>query len=213
MRSAFPFLRFSATWLVVLPASLFLGLMIASAGTALYPPVTRIAAPLVCSGGTLHYKSHGASYRPGEYIVTRTIYCLSGPAGSKGGREDVTLKAAGAALLIYSAIAFVLLRFLALPLLRRRFRSILEAPPGFSPPAADQGATAFEVEEILERVRQAVERGGGSVVVRGGTTDLSETAAGGDPAARLARLKALRDQGLITADDYEAKKAQILSRL
>ena len=62
-------------------------------------------------------------------------------------------------------------------------------------------------------MRQAVERGGGSVVVRGGTTDLSETAAGGDPAARLARLKALRDQGLITADDYEAKKAQILSRL
>jgi hypothetical protein len=41
-----------------------------------------------------------------------------------------------------------------------------------------------------------------------------EAARGGDDLAeRLARLNALRDQGLITAEDYEAKKAEILSRL
>jgi putative oligomerization/nucleic acid binding protein len=203
LRSAFPFLRFSATWLAVFPASLFLGLMIATAGTALYPPVTRIAAPLVCPGGTLDYRSHGASYRPGEHIVTRTVLCRSGPAGSKGGERDVTLQAVGAAFLVYSAIAFILLRFLGLPLLRRRFRAMLEAPPGLPPAAAP-----FAVQEILERVREAVERGGGSVAVRDAATGDDD-----DPAARLARLKALRDRGLITASDYEAKKAEILSRL
>ncbi len=36
---------------------------------------------------------------------------------------------------------------------------------------------------------------------------------GGDIAARLAKLKALRDRGLITAQDYEAKKAEILAGL
>jgi len=36
---------------------------------------------------------------------------------------------------------------------------------------------------------------------------------GSDFVERLAQLKHLRDQGLISAEDYEAKKAEILSRL
>ena len=214
MRFPSHFPRFSATWLLVLPVSLFVGLMIASAGTALYPPVTRVAAPLVCPGGTLDYQSHGTSYRPGEYTVTRTIYCVEGAGGPKGGaREDVTLNAAGMSFLIYSAIAFILLRFIALPLLRRRFRAALERVPGLRPPGAEASGAPFAVEEILERVKQAVERGGGAVTVRGAALDPPDEGAGDEAASRLARLKALRDRGLITAADYEAKKAEILSRL
>lgn len=214
MRFASHFPRFSVTWLLVLPVSLFVGLMIASAGTALYPPVTRVAAPLVCAGGMLDYQSHGTSYRPGEYTITRTIYCVEGGAGPKGdAREDVTLNAAGVSFLIYSAIAFILLRFIALPLLRRRFRAALEGVPGLRPPGADSSGAPFAVAEILERVKQAVERGGGSMTVRGAAFDPSDEHSGDDPASRLARLKALRDQGLITAADYESKKAEILSRL
>ena len=210
LRFASHFPRFNATWLVVLPVSLFVGLMIASAGTALYPPVTRVAGPLICAGGTLDYESHGASYRPGEYTVTRTIYCVAGAAGAKGGaREEVTLRAVGVSFLIYATIAFILLRFVALPLLRRRLRAVLKGSPGLRPP----GGTTFGVEEILERVKQAVERGGGSVVVRGSSFHPSDAGPDDDLAARLARLKDLRDQGLITAADYEAKKAEILSRL
>jgi hypothetical protein len=33
------------------------------------------------------------------------------------------------------------------------------------------------------------------------------------PAARLAELKAMMDQGLITPDEYEGKKREILSNL
>lgn len=214
MRFPSHFPRFSVTWLLVLPVSLFVGLMIATAGIALYPPVSRVAAPLVCAGGTLDYQSHGASYRPGEYTVTRTIYCAQEGSGPKGGaREDVTLSAAGISFLIYSAIAFILLRFIALPLLRRRFRAALEAVPGLRPSGVDPGGAPFAVDEILERVKQAVERGGGSMTVRTAAFDLHDAEAGGDLESRLARLKALRDQGLITAADYEAKKAEILSRL
>ncbi|HKR25765.1 MAG TPA: SHOCT domain-containing protein [Allosphingosinicella sp.] len=202
MRFPSHFPRFSATWLLVLPVSLFVGLMIASAGTALYPPVTRIAAPLVCSGGTLVYESHGASYRPGEHIVTRTIYCARGGAGPKSGaREDVTLSAAGASFLIYSAIAFILLRFALVPLLRRRAHAALEAMPGLRSVAG--GLASFG--EIFQRVEQEMERRD--------AFEPPDEEAGDDLAARLARLKALRDRGLITAADYEAKKAEILSRL
>jgi hypothetical protein len=34
-----------------------------------------------------------------------------------------------------------------------------------------------------------------------------------DPAAQLAALKAMLDQGLLTQEDYEAKKAELLSRM
>ena len=85
--------------------------------------------------------------------------------------------------------------------------------PGLRPSGADPGGAPFAVDEILERVKQVVERGGGSMTVRTAAFDLHDSEAGGDLESRLARLKALRDQGLITAADYEAKKAEILSRL
>ena len=34
----------------VVPAGLFVGLMIATAGTAVWPPLSRIATPLICAG-------------------------------------------------------------------------------------------------------------------------------------------------------------------
>jgi hypothetical protein len=79
--------------------------------------------------------------------------------------------------------------------------------PGSPPPPAG-------LSDILARVRQAVQSGEADVRVRNLSVDLSGAeAGGGDIAARLAQLKALRDQGLITAEDYEAKKAEILSGL
>jgi hypothetical protein len=59
-----------------------------------------------------------------------------------------------------------------------------------------------------------VQRGEADIRARNVSVDLSGTETdGGDIAARLSQLKVLRDQGLITAADYEAKKAEILSGL
>lgn len=186
-------LRFNATWMIVLPASLFIGVMIASAGTALYPPVTGIATPLLCPG-TVDIQSRGASYRPGEYTVTREIYCVSEDGKT---REEITLKAVFA----NSLIAFALLRFLAVPLLRRRFRDTLEGA-GFRAPSGPGPGAPVDLQAILARVSDAVERGQANVVVRNMSFSAPETEPG-DAASRLARLKTLYDQGLITTADYE----------
>ena len=199
-----------ATGCIILPAALFIGLMIASAGTAIYPGVTAIANPLICSGEVV-YESSYYSYRPGQQGVQRFIYCQSG--GAKGSRKEITWTAIGVSFLLYSAIAFLLLRFVVAPLLRRRVRDTLEAAQSrfaAGPAESPMGTSNPDLQAVLGRVTEAIRRGKANVVVH----DMSVDSGGnGDPAERLAQLKQLRDQGLITAADYEAKKAEILSRL
>jgi len=213
LRSVFS--RSGCLWLIVLPVSLFIGLMISTAGMAIYPPVTAIATPLICSGEVVH-QSQRYSYQPGQQGITRTIYCRTGGAKDQG--EDITMKAVGMSFLLYSAIAFLLLCFIAMPLLRRRFARAGETSRAFmaSATGAASGTGAagspIDLNSILARVAEAVERGDGKVVVR----NMSFGAPDGpgddaDAAERLGLLRELRDQGLISAEDYEAKKAEILS--
>jgi hypothetical protein len=184
--------------------------MIATAGTAIYPGVTAIANPLICPGEVV-YESRSYSYRPGQQGVERFIYCRTGEG--KGSRQDIIWKAMGVSFLLYSAIAFLLLRFVIAPLLRRRVCDTLEAAQSrFSSaaPVAPGNASAPDLQAIFGRVTEAIRQGKANVVVHDMSVD---TSGDGDVAERLAQLKRLRDQGLITAADYEAKKAEILSRL
>ena len=209
--------RFGVTLLGVLPASLFVGLMIASAGVAVHPPLAFIATPLVCSG-EVEVVSQNYSYRPGQSGVTRTIYCLSGGQGAKPAREDITFKAMGASFLVYSLLAFValqLLWWLLRPRVAARFRRKRDAllrDTGI-------GGAGVDLQSILSQVAEAVERGDARVTVRNMSADLRGTGpsddvqGGGDPGERLARLKRLHTQGLISAAEYEAKRSEILSGL
>lgn len=203
-----------ATWLMALSVSLFIGVMIASAGTALYPPVTAIANPLICRG-EIDYQSQNYSYRPGQRGVERYIYCLSGTG--KEAREDVTLRAVFWSFVLYSAISFILLRLIVVPLLRRRFRRALSAMRVRSAPSFSRGgassAASVDVQDILARVSEALEQGRGNVVVRNMSFGPDEPGGDDDVAARLAQLRQLRENGLITSEDYDNKKAEILSRL
>lgn len=208
-------LRFNATGCIVLPIALFIALMLATAGAAIWPQMAAPGAMIVCGGGELVYESHGASYRPGEYTITRQIYCQSG-AGKAAARDDITFQAMGVSFIVYALVLFLLIQFLVRPLAARRLRRKLEAL-GMSGPAASAWpgtpATPAGLGAILARVQEAVQRGEAEVQVRNVAVDLAGEEAGGDIAARLAQLKALRDQGLITAQDYEAKKAEILTGL
>ncbi len=69
-----PWLRaFHALLLMMrLVISLFLGTMIGVAGGALYPPLTHIAASLICSG-KLETVSSSYSHKPGQFGVTREL--------------------------------------------------------------------------------------------------------------------------------------------
>lgn len=196
----------------VIPVSLFAGMMIATAGTAFWPPLTALATPLIC-GGEVEYESQSWSYRPGQQGVSRSIHCVEGEA-----REDITMSAIGMSFLVYSALAFAALFLLALAM-RGRFRQPGEALDllrgfGINRSAQAPGSSA-DVGSILAAVSEAVERGNARVVVR--TASVGNTGEAQpddtDPADRLAQLKLLLDRGLISDEDYEAKKAQILSSL
>jgi hypothetical protein len=236
IRSNLPVSARGCGLVIVTGIALFVGLMIATAGTAIYPRLAHPGAALICSGEVI-YESHGASYRPGEYTVTREVYCQTG-SGKGATRDDITFKAIGVAFLIYSAISFVLLILLGL-LLKRRTRDLMSAPTasgaGWTVRTAttssgdDTVATASgpaspaDISDILAKVAEAVERGGPNVVVRNMAYD-SESGGwaesdGGDdgrrlePAERLARLKQLYDQGLISAGEYQTKRSEIISGL
>ena len=58
--------------------SVWAGFMVATAGAAIYPPVTGLVTPLVCQGQA-DTESHHFSTRPGESITTRQFNCI-GPA-------------------------------------------------------------------------------------------------------------------------------------
>jgi hypothetical protein len=82
-------------------------------------------------------------------------------------------------------------------------------------------------EEMPAEVRRAYDQAMGSVLAdadRDGIPDIFEAGGGAtvfhtevrtqavdDPAERLRKLKEMRDSGLITEQEYEAKKAEILS--
>lgn len=211
---------------IVTCLSLFVGLMIATAGVAVYPRIAHPGAALICAGEVI-YESHGASYRPGEYTVTRQIHCQTG-SGKDANSDEITFRAIGVAFLIYSAGSFVLLILLGL-LLRRRTRDLIQAPtaggPGWtvrtanaegeSVATADGPASPVDISAILAKVAEAVERGGPNVVVRNMSFDAADDGEGQplDPAERLARLKQLYDQGLISAAEYQAKRSEIISGL
>lgn len=218
---------------IVTAIALFVGLMIATAGTAVYPRLAHPGAALICSGEVV-YESFGASYRPGEYTVSRQIYCQAG-GGKDAVRDDITFKAIGVAFLIYSAASFVLLILLGL-LLKRRTSDLMSAPTaggaGWTVRTASAGdekiatasgpASPADISDILAKVAEAVERGGPNVVVRNMTRDSASggwSESDGDeerrlaPAERLARLQQLYDQGLISAAEYQAKRSEIISGL
>ena len=199
-------LKFNTTGCLILPVTLFIALMISTAGVAIWPQLAAPGAAIVCGGGTVEYESYGASYRPGEYTVTREIYCRTG-AGKDGSREEITFRAIGVSFPVYALVLFLLIRFVLWPLGMRRFRRNAGALGlgGVAAPAA--------LTDVLARVQDAVRRGEARVEVREAGAERSGDTGDGDIAARLAQLRALRDQGLITAADYEAKKAEILAGL
>ena len=176
--------------------AIWAGFMVATAGAAVYPPVTAIVTPLVCSGGEAQVDSRTFSTRPGETIVTREFNCI----GDSGKPESVMFKTLAATFAAYALIAFVLLTLLGL------WRGRKGAAPGplSAPASAPAPADAFAtLDAAVSRadLRDAIFR--------------SQRAAAGASGveARLEVLNGLREAGLISDADYEAKKAEILSRL
>jgi hypothetical protein len=200
--------------LVVLPLSLAAGFMVAGVGTAIWPPVSLWAAPLACSG-TVESQSDHYSTSSGGSGVSRHFYCLSGD-GKEATSDEITFVAIGIAGLLYAAIAFLLLQFLAVPRLRRAAEERAPVADFGGGISASGIGSPTELQAILGQVAQALQSGQADLNVRTINIDASGVATEGDasdPASRLAALKQLRDSGLISDGDYESKKAEILAGL
>ena len=200
-------MKLNPTGCIVVPASLFIALMIATAGFAIWPKLAAPGAAIVCGGGEVVHEAHEYR-RPGEYMLMRQILCQSG-SGKEATREEITLPAMAVSFLIYAIVLFLLLQFAVRPLVARRLRRRMEAL-GLSGGAGRPGGPQARggLDDLLARVQEAAQRGEAE-----GRNHSVDEADGGDIAARLARLKSLRDRGLITAQDYETKKAEILAEL
>jgi hypothetical protein len=205
---------FKATFFVLLPLSLVAGFMVAGIGTAMWPPVSAWAAPLICSG-TVDVQSDYYTPPGGGSGVSRHIMCVSG-AGKDAAADEITFSAIGIAGLLYAAIAFVLLQIFAAPRMRRGAAEARASVTDFGGGISARGvASPAELQAILGQVSESLRRGEADVTMRNVTIDgvTIDGAEGGDAGERLGRLRQLHDAGLISDRDYEAKKAEILSGL
>ena len=247
-------------WVMRLGLSLFVGLMIATAVGAVFPPVILPAASLICDGA-VELQLQAYSYKPGQRGVSHLISCTQ--AG--GSSESITLATIGVAWLGYSALLFVLLslwRLLSGAIARRGDDAQDFSQPGSSaPPSAPsasatpsftgsspvstrepgvfattqttvsvddtvklQGLTGLSdvlrqtlggkmaemVGEALEQAKHQPRRGK-PIVIDGGTHIIQSGRQ--DAVSRLRALKALRDEGLVSSAEYEAKRTDILRGL
>lgn len=71
-----------ADWIFTLIVAAFIGLMTATAGGALYPPLIKLTSPITCPQGNLVISSQDYSYRPGSITRMSTATCES-PQGPK----------------------------------------------------------------------------------------------------------------------------------
>lgn len=218
----------------------FIGLMIATAGGALFPTIVRIADPWVCEG-TVTTISSRYSYKPGQTGVQHVMTC---DAGDGSPTRDITLRAVATAAAIYGAAAFVVLLIpvLVLGRLLPRVSAALRGKADVLEAGGRASVGTQALQDFLRGHIQSVAGNGSStsetkrswVVVNNDKSSNPTIAALQDillenadhtaldavmsmqkqaPVERLQALSTLHEQGLLTASEYEAKRAEILAEL
>lgn len=186
-----PAVRWGCGLSVLLLVCAFCGSMVASAGGAIHPPLVTVAAPYVCDGA-VETQSRNYSYKPGQQGVARNIFCLD-PNGSQ---RDITLRTIGAAAVYYTLIFLAAALVLILLVRLLKPRRAADADPQII--AEFRGAMADRLRTDADIVRRPA-----------GTPDASRESV----EDRLRHLQSLRDGGLISEEEYQAKRAEILAGL
>lgn len=200
----------------------FFALMLAGPGSLIVPATLKLTSPLVCPAGSgIGYKRVRYAYqRPGESSLEVNCVRDDGTRAS----DDIFGKAFLALSGIYFLILFITLLLLSL------FRTPKEPAPAGGPPPSLSGSALDDVSmlaragrkiEAIKRVRELTGCGLKEAkdyvesLDRFGSAPARESSihTADDPAEKLIKLKEMLDAGLITPEDYEAKKAEILSRV
>jgi hypothetical protein len=160
---------------------------------AAIPPLNYVAAPFVCPGGTMTNSTQGYTVSPVESVTTVSLYCVDKATGSA---TEVNMFPT----VLYSGVIYGLVVFaavLALMLISANRRG------------ARQSATYTDSLAPNRMQGQASQ----SPVMRQQDPMESRSARAADPRARLEKLKEMLSSGLITQQEYDQKKKEILEEL
>lgn len=178
--------------------SAFIGFVVLAIGVgAIFPSMLQVSAPLACPAGAFDVVSQSYSYKPGQSGVSRTFICTL----ASGEKREILWPTIAYAGLIYSALLLTVWLWLG-KLGLRVIRRGSACQPGESNGQYDV-RQRHELQSRLARVRAILQSK--AVADKASATD--------DIAERLRQLQSLRDQRLISAQDYDAKKTQILAQL
>lgn len=193
---------------ILLAISLFVGLMLATAGGAVHPPLYRAGAALACDGA-FEIESQRSSYKPGQSGVQHAIHCRDARSGT---REEITLRAIGAAFLVYSGAAFALGLVPALLLARAFGRGVRRLPRWWQGmPKASAARIVVNGREVrADDLPPEAREGLAQAMALLGAASAPTTAPSTDTADRLRALRRLYDEGVIDRREYEAKKVELL---
>lgn len=166
--------------------SFFCGFIVFAIGFgSLFPQMNQVARPFVCGDQTLEVKQYVSHYRPGETSWTIQAFCVTA-AGNKVDRTGWVQFTAG---LIYSIVPFIILVVLAV---RARL-------------ARDRQEEEYNQRRLAARAAHPV---------RFPSDPQPEPApVDGTMEEKLEKLKRLRAADLISAEDYQRKKDEILKEL
>jgi hypothetical protein len=172
--------------LVLFAISFFCGFIVFAVGLgSLFPQMNQVARPFVCGDQEMEVKQYVSHYRPGETSWTIQAFCVTA-AGNKVDRTGWVQFTAG---LIYSILPFIILVGLAV-------RAKL---------ARDKQEEEYNQRRLAARAAHPV---------RFPSDAQPEPApVEGTMEEKLEKLKRLREADLISAEDYQRKKDEILEEL
>ncbi len=159
---------------------------------AAIPPLNYIATPFVCPGGTMTNTQQGYTVSPVESVTTVSLYCVN----AAGSETEVGMFPT----VLYSGVIYGVIVFLVVFLIQ-----VIAANRGGA-----SGADTSTEAAVMNRVIEARARNAGmqqQAVLR------SLQPSGGDPKARLEKLKQMLSSGLITQSEFDQKKKEILAEM
>ena len=182
----------SSIFWITLVASVWLGFMISITGGVLYPPIDKIARPFLCANGEMQVDERTYYPSPVTTVTTLDWYCVNTAAGTQ--EAIPTLKLALFEIPIYSLIVFFpILAIVA-------YWKFIIAPRNLTKRReVNMEAGAGPFQRMLDFGQRA-------------ESSFASSSAGSE-VEELKKLKEMLDSGLITQQDYDQKKAEILKRL
>jgi len=204
---------------------LFMGVTVGSIGIgAVFPSVNLIAKPFVCPGGQMQVVTKDYHPDPTRTVTTVTTYCVDGKTGVKTelGIFPMSLYAGTICGLVFFALTMIGIsrKFITLPrsyyVPNPQSKDLDPAMAGFKS-KLNSGRLSQEQYALMEQsVKNYYDKKSVNPSAAMDFNSLRDAAnrSAHEPAEeQLKKLKGLLDSGLITEQDYEKKKAEVLSRL